>query len=209
MESFFAGMVCVCFAGAALAADGVYVGMKTAGRFMDPTYAKDVANSADAASPVDPVLQGRTLTGGDSASGLSGGVGIVSGYRLPFGADAMFYVSGEVEAMLNFGSANGRLAGASDPAVASDGLNRLGEHWPDTWSFRNKGHYGFTFKLGMNLVSLPDTSVYGLAGMRFVNTLFTINFDGCLAQADARSRDGNPANDTCSPADTGVGVSAF
>ncbi len=196
-------------AGVALAADGgLYVGVKTAGRILDPSYSKDVTSGASATNTAE-VLRGRTLTSSDSESGLSGGVGIVSGYRMPFGAEGRFSISGEFDAMLNFGKVSGKLPGASDPSVASDGLNRLGENWPDDWSFRNRGHYGLTVKLGMHPVSLPGTSVYGLAGVRLINTLLEIDYAGCLAQADRISMDRNPANDTCPSGQASSGTLRF
>lgn len=200
LQGVVAGTVLLCAASITLAADsGLYVGLKTAGRILDTSYSKYVANGS-ANTDVDPALQGRTFTSSDSANGLSGGVGIVSGYRVPFGTNGMFSITGEFDAMLNFGSVDGKLPGASDPNVASDGLNRLGENWPDDWSFKNRGHYGLTVKLGLHPVYLRGTSIYGLAGVRLVNTLWKVDYSGCLTRANNAlymDRDRNPANDTC------------
>lgn len=171
------------FVPAAAEERGLYLGVQTSAGAVKPRYSKDVVNHCDDGICADIAneLRNRAFTSSDSKNGGAGGAGVFAGYRLPLGGG--FFVSGDIEAMLNFGGASGRLPGGSDPAVESGGRNRLGEAWPDRWSFRNKAAYGVTVKLGGSPAAFQSTVIYLLGGARLTKTVFGIDYSGCVEEA--------------------------
>ena len=169
------------FVPAAAEERGLYLGVQTSVGAVKPRYSKDVVNHCDdgVCADIANELRNRAFTSSDSKNGGAGGAGVFAGYRLPLGGG--FFVSGDIEAMLNFGGASGQLPGGSDPAVESGGRNRLGEAWPDRWSFRNKAAYGVTVKLGGSPAVFPNTVIYLLGGARLTKTVF--DYSGCVEEA--------------------------
>ena len=163
---------------------GLYFGVQTSVGAVSPRYSKDVVNHCgdEICANIADELRNRTFSVSDSKNGAAGGAGVFAGYRFPLG-ESGFFVSGDIEAMLNFGGTSGRLPGASDPAVETAGRNRLGEAWPDEWSFRNKSAYGATVKFGGSPAVFENTVIYLLGGFRLAQTVFRIDYSGCHEQA--------------------------
>lgn len=181
------------FAPAGARESGPYFGVQTSVGTVSPEYSKDVVNHCGGGRPaacdrgsIADELRNRTFSSSDSKTYGEGGAGVFAGYRVALG-ESGFFVSGDIEAMLNFGRKSGQLPGASDPDVETAGRNRLGEAWPDTWSFRNRAGYGVTVKFGGSPASFGNTVIYMLGGARIANTVFGVDYSGCAEEAAGQS----------------------
>ena len=157
--------------GTAAAQDGgLYVGGAGMAERPEVYYEKTVDNTDP--RNVSP-SRGRLYRADATAAGTAYGIGFLTGYRLSLGAGGA-YLSPEVDVAIGGDAVQGRFEGAG----FSDGRNQLGESWPEDWSLEAKRRYGLTVRLGAGIAS--GVSLYGLAGLRFLEAEFRADYTGCF-----------------------------
>lgn len=152
-----------------------YVGVTAAAERLDVLYEKTVDNTPASNMTVN---QGRVFQSDASAARAAFGVGFLGGYRMSLGPTGV-YLSAEGDTAYHAGTVRGILPGAG----ASEGLNQLGENWPEDWSFDKDRSYGLTVRLGTGIPILgwgSGMSVYALVGLRRFKTGFRTDYTGCL-----------------------------
>lgn len=156
-----AGALLALCATAAQADGGPYLGLGASLDSQQFTYGKTVYTSASRA------LDAFTSAESD-ADRLLPTLGVFAGYRLDLPLSRL-HLSVEVD-------------GAAHPSKLKGYLEGTGHTWADTWPedwwLKRKSSYGLAVKLGGLLGALP-VDLYALAGLRSVETEFSITETGC------------------------------
>ena len=155
---------------------GFYLGLAFPLGQMSATMEKSVDNTAPNTLVPEP-RRGQVFEDEASGDGLSYGVGVVAGYRLPFSGGA-YFLDAAAELETHGGEVEARFAGVG----VSPERKQLGESWPDRWTLGKETSYGMTLRLGGSPGGLQSRGIrlHVLAGVRFAGAQFTNYFDGCF-----------------------------
>lgn len=157
-------------AGTALAQEGgAYIGVTGAGERLGVFYEKAVDNTDP--RNVSP-SRGQVYRADDTSAGGTYRVGFLAGYRFPVGASG--FLSAEADVAYAGGAVRGHFEGAGFSADRT----QLGESWPEDWTVEERTSYGATLRAGAGVGS--GWSLYGLAGVRRLDTRFSADFTGCF-----------------------------
>lgn len=155
---------------------GFYLGLAFPLGQMSATMQKSVDNTAPNTLVPEP-RRGQVFEDKVSGDGLSYGVGVVAGYRLPFSGGA-YFLDAAAELETHGGDVEAQFAGVG----VSPERKQLGESWPDRWTLGKETSYGMTLRLGGSPGGLRarGISLHVLAGVRFAGAQFTNHYDGCF-----------------------------
>ena len=155
---------------------GYYLGLALPLGQMSATMQKSVDNTAPNTLVPEP-RRGQVFQDEVSGDGLSYGVRLVFGYRLPFSSGA-YFLDAAADVAKHGGSVEAQFAGVG----VSPERKQLGESWPDRWTLGKETSYGMTLRLGGSPGGLRarGISLHLLAGVRFAGAQFTNYFDGCF-----------------------------
>ena len=154
---------------------GFYVGAGAEVEALGVLYEKVVENP----DPSNVALNaGRLLQSDVSALSAAYGIGFVGGYKMPLGPSGL-YVSFEGDMARHGGSILGSLLGSG----SLDGLNQVGQIWPEDFTFKMDRSTGLTVRVGSGVPILgfrSGTSLYALIGLRRIRAAFTSMYSGCF-----------------------------
>ncbi len=155
---------------------GYYLGLALPLGQMSATMQKSVDNTAPNTLVPEP-RRGQVFEDEVSGDGLSYGVRLVFGYRLPFSSGA-YFLDAAADVAKHGGDVEAQFAGVG----VSPERKQLGESWPDRWTLGKETSYGMTLRLGGSPGGLRTRgiSLHVLAGVRFAGAQFTNYFDGCF-----------------------------
>ncbi len=156
---------------------GFYLGLSLPVGSFGATLQKAVDNTA-ANTLVPEPRRGRVFRDEVTGNGLTYGLGLTAGYRLPIAGDAL-YVDGEVGARWNGGALEAQFAGVGVSAQRK----QLGESWPDVWTVEKPLSYGAVVRVGGRPEGLfaRDLSAYLMAGVGFADVRLRTDYDGCFS----------------------------
>lgn len=155
---------------AAMADEGIFVGVTVVGSLYDATYDKTVDNTL--ANNASMLFAGQRLHSEDSADRMTYDAGVLVGYR---GSLGVLFYGIEADWMTHRGTVSGHLEGVG----STPQRNQVGESWPEDWKLAKDKSYGLTVRIGGE-VPFIDTTAYLLAGIRRVRTDFSRSYFGCL-----------------------------
>lgn len=156
---------------------GFYLGLSfPVGRF-GATMQKAVDNTAPNTLVPEP-RRGRVFRDEVTGNGLSYGLALNAGYRLPLASD-VYYLDGEVGVGWNGGTLEAQFAGVGVSAERK----QLGESWPDTWTVEKPMSYMATVRVGGGPGGLRarNLSVYLMAGVGFTDVRLRTDYNGCFS----------------------------
>lgn len=189
-----AGLLGICpaaaHAQAEVAVRGFHLGLTLPAARLGATMQKTVDNTAPNTLVPAP-RRGQVFHDEASGHGLSYGIGVVGGYRLPLSGGSWF-LEGDAGVEWHGGATEAQFAGVGTSADR----RQLGESWPDRWSFAKNMSYGATLRLGgaPGGTDSGGLAVYLLAGVRFAGVQYTNHYTGCFS------------TEPCAPSEYGSGT---
>ena len=160
-EVLVAALLALCAIAARADDGGLYLGLGASLDSQQFTYGKTVYTSSSRA--LDAFTSAES-----EADQLLPTLGVFAGYRLNLPLSRL-HVSIEVDGAAHPSKLKGHLEGT--------GYTWL-DTWPEDWWLKRKSSYGLAVKLGGLLGPLP-IDLYALAGLRSVETDFSITETGC------------------------------